>query len=317
MAAIVLRWPREIAGALAKALIRHSVANARTRTLLNGLYLRLNAGQRRFAHSKFAKIFRGVSSGIQTGEWVVEFLGRKVRLPLRQESMWLDWDTAISILGHDTEVKETYAYLIRSETPPELFIDIGANYGTHSLLFLTHGIRTMTFEPNVHCHDYFRTVCLVNGVMPRLEPVALGSESGFVDLSFPEQDTWLGSTSAPVMLKIADMQNVTTWQVPRKTLDEYLPELEGHRVLMKIDVEGSELEVLRGASMILRKVRPLVLFESWPDDRREGLLGFFRARDYVIAPLPWKGPGRVNWNWLDFFAGAEAINFIAVPQEVI
>ncbi|CAA9891487.1 conserved hypothetical protein [Candidatus Methylobacter favarea] len=77
-------------------------------------------------------------------------------MPLTSERFWLDWDTAVSITGHDIEIKQTYEALIGSSEPPELFIDIGANYGTHSLLFLVHQIKTITFEPNASCHDFFQ-----------------------------------------------------------------------------------------------------------------------------------------------------------------
>ena len=40
----------------------------------------------------------------------------------------------VSIVGHDIEVKETYAALIASDHRPTLFLDVGANYGLHSIL---------------------------------------------------------------------------------------------------------------------------------------------------------------------------------------
>src|ERR1700722_9247274 len=50
--------------------------------------------------------------------------------------------------GHDSELKQTYASLIQLEHPPRLVLDIGANYGTHSIIFLSHDIETVSFEPN-------------------------------------------------------------------------------------------------------------------------------------------------------------------------
>jgi hypothetical protein len=65
-----------------------------------------------------------------------------------------DWGLSLLVAGHDVEIKETYRYLLE-ERKPKLFFDIGANYGTHSLIFLTHGVRTISFEPNLGLRPYF------------------------------------------------------------------------------------------------------------------------------------------------------------------
>ena len=55
-------------------------------------------------------------------------------------------------------------------------------------------------------------------------------------------------------------EEVRSIQVDTETLDHILPAEE--RVdLIKIDVEGAELQVVRGAAATLRRCRPLVLFE--------------------------------------------------------
>jgi hypothetical protein len=58
--------------------------------------------------------------------------------------------------------------------------------------------------------------------------------------------------------------------------------------LLKIDVEGSEVEVLKGADEVLRTLRPVVLAEAQDESlRRAGsnvaeLLELLRSRDYDI-----------------------------------
>jgi hypothetical protein len=161
---------------------------------LNAAYLALTPCHRATFHEWFAKIFRNTSVQARDGNWTVVFAGKSILMPLVSESLWLDWDTAVSIVGHDIEIKQTYEALIGSSTTkPTLFIDIGANYGTHSLLFLVHGIKTMTFEPNSSCHGCFARLCELNHVTPTIEGVALGAYHGYVKLSYPKRDTWLGS----------------------------------------------------------------------------------------------------------------------------
>ena len=73
-------------------------------------------------------------------------------------------------------MKKTYAAIVSSSRKPDLFLDVGANYGTHSLLFLAHGIRTWSFEPNARCHPYFIESCGLNAFNPHLEQVAISSQ---------------------------------------------------------------------------------------------------------------------------------------------
>src|SRR5437016_329421 len=98
------------------------------------VYRRLSSAQMNSFHSYFANLFREAHEQVDEGVWTVNFIGKPIQVPLNPHRCWLDWDYAVSILGHDAEIKRTYASLIMSSIAPDLFVDIGANYGTHSLL---------------------------------------------------------------------------------------------------------------------------------------------------------------------------------------
>jgi len=73
------------------------------------------------------------------------------------------------------------------------------------------------------------------------------------------------------------------------SLDEFCEEHEIERVdLVKIDTDGHEYEVLKGAREIIRKFRPVVIFEVGMyimDERRvdfSDYLGFFESLDYSL-----------------------------------
>jgi len=301
---------------LARSTFTATAAFPWSRRLLNAAYLRLNASQRASLHRAFAKTFRSSRIRGRDGSWKVVFGDRSVALPLHSGSFWLDWDNAVSIAGHDIEVKQTYEALLGLPSEkPELFVDIGANYGTHSLLFLVHGVQSLTFEPNRACHDYFRNACALNHVTPKLEPVALGEERGEVEFSYPERDTWLGSTKAEVIEKLRGAEKLINGSVEQKTLDDYFVEIESKRTLIKIDTEGNELSVLEGAKKTLKFARPRVIFECWDENEKSGILNLFTAQSYSIHALPWS-PKR-NPPPLDFrrFMTSVATNFIALPAE--
>ena len=57
------------------------------------------------------------------------------------------------------------------------------------------------------------------------------------------------------------VRDFTTVPVPLVALDDYFAEGEYRVALLKIDVEGAELGVLKGAERILRQHKPLLVFE--------------------------------------------------------
>jgi len=232
---------------------------------------------------------------------------------LTKEQFWLNWDTAVSIVGHEIEIKETYLSMIDSPEAPELFLDIGANYGTHSLLFLIHNIKTITYEPNSSCHDYFRKVCELNNVRSRLEAVALGDSEGYVELSYPEKDTWLGTTDKSIAEKLATNQKLMKEIVEQKKIDDYLTEIGNHKTLIKIDTEGNEYNVLQGALITLQKNKPKIIFECRRDSDRKELFHLFSAHGYSIYNLPWI-PNKIIQS-IDYsqFVASMSSDFIAIP----
>jgi FkbM family methyltransferase len=252
-------------------------------------YARLDWQGRATFHERFARLFQGSWIHGREGHWPLFFAGTALEIPLSEASFPLDWETAISVLGHDASVKQTYELLVSGSHRPTLFIDVGANYGTHSLLFLVSGIATLTFEPNAACHPAFLRMCSANGVTPSLQPVALGSAGGRITLAYPESETWLGSTTPEVVGALAARRDLVNVQVEQRRLDEFLPKLRGHRVLLKIDTEGNEAAVLEGAAQVMKEIRPVVVFESWKGAGRRAIHATLERFDYEVRRLPWDG----------------------------
>ena len=297
-------------------VVRHSVTNSVSRKCLNNIYTKLSWSQKRAFHGAFAKIFREHKSTIPSSSWIVEFAGKPIEMPLRPEWLWLDWDSAVSICGHDIEVKQTYCSLIQSSTRPEQFVDIGANYGTHSLLFLIQGIETITIEPNSSCHDHFRTMCRLNGVKPYIKGVALGERTDLVELCYPERDTWFGSTDIDTRRNLEAGGQVIIQAVAQKTMDDYLIEYADRRLLFKIDTEGNECAILKGGYRTLTEKRPLVIFESLIDGtHRDELFQIISEFNYRIAKLPWASDKPEQTLTRTQFLESARSNFIAVPEE--
>lgn len=301
----------------ARGTIRAALRFALTRRLINMLYPMLSNSAHQTIHRRTRDLFRDRTSGIPNGSWNITFAGRRIALPLREPTSWLDWDQAVSVLGHEVPIKETYETLLTQAAKPDLFVDIGANYGTHSLLFLVCGVPVLTFEPNASCHDYFRAACALNGVTPRIEPVALGSQSGEAELVYPPQDTWFGSVNTDVSQRLMRDGNVERRTVPLRRLDEYVPAMAGKKVFMKIDVEGNELAILQGADSLLETVRPVIIFEAWRGENRAKIAKIFEGKRYRIASLPLRAGAAPAIKSPEGFAEATDDDFVAIPMELL
>jgi FkbM family methyltransferase len=264
---------------------------------------------------RFSKIFRGYNGTFQEGKWRTEFYGKTILVPLRPQFAALDWDAALCVLGQDPELKQTYASLIQLASPPRLVLDIGANYGTHSIVFLINNIPVVPFEPNPACHTFFRLLCEVNDVHAPIVPLAMGSGEGSVDLWYPEGLEWLGTTDVDVKERLRGSLAKTS--VRQTTLDGYVRSYGLSPDVLKIDTEGTEIQVLHGAAETLATFRPIVLFESWQASDRETLLSFFDQQNYLFAALPLFGSTPPRVLTAQQFRHDKATNFAGLPSEMV
>ncbi len=79
---------------------------------------------------------------------------------------------------------------------------------------------------------------------------------------------------------------------------------------IKMDIEGAELDALRGMSRLLAEVRPVLVLEQSPDDMR--CHDLLTAADYLAVDLSTYRPIRVA---ADFGRGAGVANVLFVPRE--
>jgi len=142
--------------------------------------------------------------------------------------------------------------------PGMTFIDVGANKGDFSLLAASLvGDRgeVLTFEPEPENCKWIRRSIELNGYRNvRLYEVALGDTQGQAQLYLGEKSGW------HTLLPSQPFRNVATISILKRTLDSILEETNHRYVnLIKIDVEGAELEALRGAYHTLSNNRDIVL----------------------------------------------------------
>jgi FkbM family methyltransferase len=140
--------------------------------------------------------------------------------------------------------------------PHDTVCDIGANKGSF-VYWLSRWCpagAVIAFEPQQDLVTLLGSVCrrLKNVT---IEPKAVYSRSGTFPLYVPP-----GHSPGASLVTDLQGQACVAVAVPTISLDEYFA--PGDRVsLLKIDVEGAELDVFKGADRILREQSPLVVFE--------------------------------------------------------
>jgi len=181
-------------------------------------------------------------------------------------------------------------FAIGQARPGTVAIDVGANVGMFTVpLALAVGPsgRVLTIEPSpenvARLESNLELNSLENVVV---EAIAVGDKAGQLVLQLAS-DPGFHSTA-----EISESRSVDEELIVRaETLDQVWLRAHAPAVsFIKIDTEGSEDAVLRGAEQILRACRPALLVEAKGDGRvREldgwlGAFGYSRKRERGFAP---------------------------------
>jgi FkbM family methyltransferase len=179
--------------------------------------------------------------------------------------------------------KAELATIRRHVRPGDIVCDIGANKGNF-VYWLSrwcgHG-RVVAFEPQPELASGLADLCRAGLGNVKVEAKAVYSHSGERDLFLPKRH----QPGASLHRAALGGEGFTTLSVPLVSLDDYFG--ENDRVtLLKIDVEGAELEVFKGAERILRQHAPLLVFEC---ENRHLAPGDVRDVFSYLASLGYEG----------------------------
>jgi len=137
-------------------------------------------------------------------------------------------------------------FLLHFLREEDLFVDIGANIGVYSVLASAEvGAKTFAFEPVPQTFSKLRTNLLLNELDQKVKAKQMGVGSSSGKLYFTKNND---TTNHVVDPEKADKEEVVEVEVT--TLDAEIA--EQYPNLIKIDVEGFETEVLKGASNCLK-----------------------------------------------------------------
>jgi FkbM family methyltransferase len=212
---------------------------------------------------------------------------RYIRLPLtkaphikqvgtffnRNMSVRFPSGTDIYLTGGKTDNAELRLtrFLLMNITEQTHFIDIGAHFGYYSLLAETCCAKTVTaIEPSAQNFGILKRNAAGSSIIPI--NTALSDEPGHLVLSefpgayseyntaYPDQfkdQKWFARTSS------------TQTTAEATTLDLLFSQITMDPVILKIDAEGSEYDILKGARQFLQKHPQAVFIIEYICDKRD------------------------------------------------
>ncbi len=178
-----------------------------------------------------------------------------------------DFGCPVNLIDGGRYEEENLDVLLSFVTPDTVFVDVGANVGFYTVEIarrLSGTGRVYAFEPHPKLIELLRRNAFVNGLAPVVSdfPFALSDHNGPADLQYPLGHLGGGQVSAPGQIAGHAVAGHSVVRSELKKLDDVLGR-DFRCDLVKIDVEGHELNVLEGMREIVgNSPRIKILFEK-------------------------------------------------------
>jgi FkbM family methyltransferase len=247
-------------------------------------------------------IWSDASNRGQRGKRVLMFAGWQLWKRIAHLPIVLATDNGFRFIAYpESDVSAGFIYyrvpdahdiaFLRAHTRGGVFLDIGANVGSVSLLLADKIDTAILFEPNPVAAVRARENIALNRLCFDVHELAVSDVEGTVEL----EDA---GGAAPCNRTVEGFESrVPTRTVQRVTIDEFLrtrPEI-GEITAVKIDVEGHENAVLRGMKRLLHEKRPrLIMFEYLERTNLSQALALFESVSYKAFELTANGPAEIQ-----------------------
>ena len=203
-----------------------------------------------------------------------------------------------------------------------VFYDVGSNYGYYSVILSHLTKATYAFEPVAETFNVLKKNIKKNrikNIIPFQFALSDKEENISINIYSSSGNNSLFNRSIPTdhPTKHIGKANIRT-----KTLDSLILKATNpiHKPdLIKIDVEGAELNVLRGSRYIVEKYRPVLLVEYSETTSIDAgytskdIFNFIKEMDYVIYGLP-EDATDLNLIPIDNDIQVPISNILAIPK---
>lgn len=151
----------------------------------------------------------------------------------------------------------------------QIVLDVGASIGLFTWMAGSQGARVYSFEPNPKEFPSLQACIVANHIPAEAIEAAVGDSEGTVRFSCGFETTLgdgqvLTDDMELVHVKDEAERDRGSLDVRMLTLDRFASDRNLGRVdVIKVDTEGSESAVLRGAERIIRDFEPVILLASY------------------------------------------------------
>ena len=198
------------------------------------------------------------------------------------------------------------------------FVDIGAHIGSISAGVIRHSPNASIYAVEAMPD---KAAWLINK-FPRINVFncAVGNREGTIPFYINKSQSGYSSMIKPS----PDMED--EWDEIRVKIEKLDDIIKNNVVdIIKIDVEGAEYEVLCGSIKVIRKNRPIVMFESGPFEneielkKRKDLFNLFNDNNYVVL-IPNRVAHHGDGLTMECFVDSHVYprrttNYFAIPAE--
>lgn len=204
----------------------------------------------------------------------------------------------------------------------KVFVDVGVNVGQTLLkvFSLNNKQHYIGFEPNASCLHYLYQLMEKNNFSTvTIMPVALADKTEMLNLQLYYNDAT--DSSASIVEGFRPQQIASVRKVPAIGKDDL--QFDSSVGMIKIDVEGAELNVIKSLEAIVAKDRPLILCEILPVysientfrlDRQKQIEEILKQNSFGMARITPSGGGEFV-SEIGVHSDIERSNYIFYPLE--
>jgi FkbM family methyltransferase len=174
----------------------------------------------------------------------------------------------------------------RAVRPDFVCFDVGGYGGYYAGLMALAGARkVLVFEPLPENACRVRDLCELNPALPiELHQLALGQHQGSADFLVMPHSTMAKLASSPFLPGETPERTVT---VPVTTVDSLVSSGQAPPPnLLKLDIEGAELQALRGAEQTLRAHKPRLFIEVHSSELARDCRALLETHGYQLTVTP-------------------------------
>ena len=186
--------------------------------------------------------------------------------------------------NHLLEILEKF---IQNKIPNSKYVsalDIGANIGNHSIFFSNFFEKVYAFEPNPLTYEILKINSNYVCERKNISTYNYGLSNKKEKVYFRLNPSNIGG-SRIISNEEYYLNNKRTTEIDVVCADE-LDDLKNINIgLIKIDVEGHEIKTLKGAEELIKKNKPIILFEQGKNEFKNNssqVTNYLKTQDYIF-----------------------------------